>query len=355
MNAAGRPRHSWLCGTSAEHARFVEMSRRVRFARRTQGVLIAGAGLLAAGWYGAWLAVLAGAGIAVLAGLEVAHRHADRPERASAVSFAILEALLAVAVAGSGGARSPFLALLAVPVVMLATRFRARVVTVGVAGALVLTGAAVAVAAALPPPPPVPMAIPLVCFSGLLASLVVAAVTLLSAEMQSRGEATVDPLTALFNRKALRGRFAEAAAQAAVLGWPVAVVICDIDHFKQVNDAHGHDRGDAVLRAVAQRMRGAVRSAELVYRLGGEEFLILLPGQDQAGAAAVAMRLIGEVEATPMAGLAVTLSAGVASAEAGELDYDALLRAADQALYAAKRAGRNQVRCAPDAEQRAAS
>lgn len=337
---------SWLCRTALERSRFREMNARVRFARRAQGVLLGGTTLGAAYWYGWWLAGLTLVGIAALSGTEVAYRIGKHPERTSASSFATLEMLLAAAVAGSGGAHSPLLGFLTVPVVMLATRFRARVVAVGVAGALTLTAMAAVVAALLPSPPAPPAGLLLLCFLALLASLVLAAVTLLAAELQSRGEATVDPLTALFNRKALPGRFAEAAAQAAVLGWPVALIVCDIDHFKRVNDAYGHDRGDAVLRAVAQRMRRAVRSAELVYRLGGEEFLILLPGQDASAAAAIAMRLIAEVEAEPLAGLTITLSAGVASSQPDGIDYDRLVRAADQALYAAKRAGRNQVRCA---------
>jgi diguanylate cyclase (GGDEF)-like protein len=302
--------------------------------------------LVAAGWYGWWLAALTVPALAIIAVLERAYHVSGRPERVAAVSIAAVEAIIAAGVAGTGGARSPLLGFLAVPVVMLATRFRPRVVAAGLAASLVMLAAAVGVAVVLPPAPAAPALVPVVAYLGLLVGLVAAAVTLLGAELQSRGEATVDPLTGLFNRKTLRGRFAEAAEQARVLDSSVAVIICDIDHFKQVNDEHGHDRGDAVLRQVAQQMRRTLRSSDLVYRLGGEEFLVLLPGQDPAGAAAVANRVVADLAAETLDGLHITVSAGVASAHGTEVDYDRLLRDADRALYHAKRAGRNRVYCA---------
>ncbi len=167
--------------------------------------------------------------------------------------------------------------------------------------------------------------------------------TLLGAELQSRGEAVVDPLTGLFNRKALGGRFAEAAAQATVLGGWVSVVLCDLDHFKTVNDRYGHDRGDVVLREAAYRMRKTLRTFDLVYRIGGEEFLILLPGQDLASAVIVAERLVDDIAADAIDGLPLTMSAGVASGRGADLVLEPLMKRADVALYAAKAAGRNRV------------
>ena len=123
--------------------------------------------------------------------------------------------------------------------------------------------------------------------------------------------------------------------------------MCDVDNFKAVNDQHGHDCGDAVLRDVAYALRKHLRSFELVYRLGGEEFLVLLPGIDAAGGREVAERLRAAVEQTRPMGCAVTISLGLSAGSGEQVDYDTLFKAADGALYEAKRAGRNRVLTAP--------
>ncbi len=97
-------------------------------------------------------------------------------------------------------------------------------------------------------------------------------------EIKSRSQAILDPLTGLLNRAALETRVVELEQQAQLTGGAVALVLCDLDRFKDVNDTYGHDRGDAVLRDVAYEIRKSLRSFELVYRIGGEEFLIVLPG-----------------------------------------------------------------------------
>jgi diguanylate cyclase (GGDEF)-like protein len=153
----------------------------------------------------------------------------------------------------------------------------------------------------------------------------------------------LDPLTGLLNRASLESRAAEIEQQARLTDGAVAVVLLDLDRFKRVNDEHGHERGDAVLRDAAYEIRKVLRSFELVYRIGGEEFLLLLPGADlDAGVeiaervrVAVAMACPGEVE--------MTLSAGVATASGTDVRYDALFRAADLALLSAKREGRDRV------------
>ena len=181
-----------------------------------------------------------------------------------------------------------------------------------------------------------------------MASLVAVAVTLQSAEMASRGDAVVDQLTGLFNRKALHGRFTEAAAQAKMIGAPVSLIMCDLDHFKRVNDEHGHDVGDVVLREVAYRMRRTLRVFDMVYRLGGEEFLVLLPGQTEEQSMVVAERMLEDMRSEPVGGLPITMSAGVATLPPEAVDFDELLKAADLALYAAKRAGRDRARAASE-------
>ena len=136
-------------------------------------------------------------------------------------------------------------------------------------------------------------------------------------------------------------------AQAAALDADFSLVLCDVDRFKAVNDLHGHDRGDQVLRQLADRMRHALRSSDLVYRLGGEEILVLLPGDGSREALLAAERIRAAVSSSALAGLPVTVSAGVASAHGAEVDLGSLIEAADRALYAAKDAGRNRVCAAP--------
>ena len=180
-------------------------------------------------------------------------------------------------------------------------------------------------------------------------ALVIAVAILSSALMRSdiehRDEAVVDPLTGMLNRKALDNRVEELRQQAAVSGAPIGLIVIDVDHFKEVNDTVGHSVGDAVLRDVAYIIRTQLRAFELAYRIGGEEFLVLLPGAHQAQSARLAEQLREIVAATRFgAEVSVTISLGVAVSPAGEpLDFEELFCRADRALYGAKRAGRNRV------------
>jgi two-component system cell cycle response regulator len=122
-----------------------------------------------------------------------------------------------------------------------------------------------------------------------------------------------------------------------------------VDRFKQVNDTHGHAAGDAVLAGVAARTAAALRVGDLVARIGGEEFAVLLPGADLARAAEAGERIRAGIAASPIAAgalaLAVTASVGCATLGAGDADGRALLARADACLYEAKRTGRNKVVC----------
>jgi len=155
-----------------------------------------------------------------------------------------------------------------------------------------------------------------------------------------------DPLTGLANRRAFEEALAREVARAARDGAPLAVIALDVDHFKRVNDAHGHAAGDAVLAEVAARAAQALRAGDLLARVGGEEFAALLPGASLEAAAEAAERVRARIVALPIAAggafLAVTLSAGLAALAQGE-DGAALLARADERLYAAKRAGRDRV------------
>jgi diguanylate cyclase (GGDEF)-like protein len=163
---------------------------------------------------------------------------------------------------------------------------------------------------------------------------------LLAGRRTRRAPATVvDSLTGALTRAALTARLDELAAQAPRTSRPLCVVICDLDRFKRVNDAHGHARGDRVLREASEAMRCALRGFDAVYRLGGEEFVVVLPGLDADQGALIAERLRAAVEAARPGGLRVTASFGAAAGT----DPHVLLEAADRALYAAKRQGRNRV------------
>ena len=165
----------------------------------------------------------------------------------------------------------------------------------------------------------------------------------MASDVRHREESTLDELTGVLNRRAFAPRFAELAQQAALNGQPVSVVAVDIDHFKLVNDEHGHAAGDEVLREIARSFRERLRTFELLYRMGGDEFLLVLPGADAATASDIADALRRAVYALRPAGLEITCSCGVATAQGDEVGFELLLERADAALYAAKRLGRDRV------------
>lgn len=164
--------------------------------------------------------------------------------------------------------------------------------------------------------------------------------------------ARVDPLTGVSNRLAIYEATTKLLAQAARNLQPLSVLMLDADYFKNVNDQFGHNGGDKVLRELAASIRATLRASDMIGRVGGEEFVVLLPGADLAGALILAERVRASVEATPITidghGLTLTVSLGVAVALANDRDAIALLKRADAALYAAKRAGRNRVRAFGD-------
>ena len=165
-------------------------------------------------------------------------------------------------------------------------------------------------------------------------------------EQRQRRRATVDQLTGCLNRHALETRAHELEAQAERTRHAIAVVVFDLDHFKQLNDTMGHAFGDRVLERVSAVVRGELRRFELFYRLGGEEFAVILAGADVATAMRVAERLRAAIERTEIEGRHVTASFGVASS-GWPLSVSDLLELADHHLYEAKRAGRNRLAVAP--------
>jgi diguanylate cyclase (GGDEF)-like protein len=161
-----------------------------------------------------------------------------------------------------------------------------------------------------------------------------------------RALSDLDPLTGLLNRRAMRVALERERARGRRGGAGAAIAIGDLDHFKAINDAHGHSAGDRVLQAVAEVFLAGLRPYDSVYRYGGEEFLFCLPSTDGATAQLVLDRLragLAALDAHDLAGgVAITASFGVAPMEA-DATVEETIERADRALYAAKRAGRNRV------------
>jgi diguanylate cyclase (GGDEF)-like protein/PAS domain S-box-containing protein len=156
-------------------------------------------------------------------------------------------------------------------------------------------------------------------------------------------QAKRDPLTGVANRRAFMEWFETQLAKAKVKGQQMSCVMVDIDHFKRVNDRHGHAAGDEVIRRLAELLSSAVRNADAVCRYGGEEFCVALPGTSGKVAAQVAERLCEKARAPGFTRVPITVSFGVASIRSESESLAELLERADQALYASKEAGRNRV------------
>jgi diguanylate cyclase (GGDEF)-like protein len=181
----------------------------------------------------------------------------------------------------------------------------------------------------------------------LMISIAMFQTVLMRSDIKYRAEAVIDPLTGMLNRKALALRIGELEEQSLVTQQPVALVLGDIDHFKRINDTAGHTAGDACLKDVAYEMRRTLRAFDLFYRIGGEEFLVLLPGADAETAVRVAEALRVAIASAPRGGHSVTMSFGVGASASGErFEYGRIFAEADGALYEAKRNGRNRV-CPP--------
>lgn len=341
-------RVSWLCATHADRERVIDMEQRLKPLRAASFAVLAVALLVCGPWVGWWTLIpLAGAGLAFFLtdrGLE----NSARPEYRLAVAWLSSEMAIAASVALTGGIRSPALAWLVLPVVTLAARFNVRGVLSGsifAAFLILVTSLAVDPAATVANPQHVIFAL------ALLAAVALLSVALLQSDVHHRTTSVIDPLTSMLNRHALKVRVDELRAQALIAKQPIGLIVGDLDHFKAVNDAHGHTAGDAVLRDVAYCLRKRLRAFDLAYRLGGEEFLVLLPGADISKVADIAEDLRQAIGNSRHGDLTVTMSFGVSASEPSRFDYEETFEAADQALYAAKAAGRNCVRAAGGSDE----
>ncbi len=160
--------------------------------------------------------------------------------------------------------------------------------------------------------------------------------------------AVTDALTGLYNRRYMETQLGHLVTHSVNRGKPLAVLAVDVDFFKPINDSHGHDAGDRVLQELAARMRASVRNIDMVCRTGGEEFVAVLPGTDLHIAEKIAERMRKGISAKlfnagAAAPINITVSIGVAAIEGADGNIEDLLKRADQALYRAKREGRNRV------------
>ena len=200
----------------------------------------------------------------------------------------------------------------------------------------------------------------LVCVTLDITERKLAQAALLDSEKQLLVLATTDPLTELANRRQFVARLTEEFAKLQRFrDQRCSILMLDLDHFKQVNDTHGHATGDAVLKHTAQLIRNVLRTTDIAGRMGGEEFAVILPGSDLAGAQTLAERLCELVAKSPLAQdgrtISVTISIGVATMDVADFEADEALVRADEALFLAKRNGRNRVEMAVQSRVRVAA
>jgi diguanylate cyclase (GGDEF)-like protein len=341
---------SWLFPDGVDRERMLEMDKYLQPVRRAVFAVL-GISLIACGpWLGWWT-------LLPLAMAVIAFRIADKrmesaryPEYALLVSWITSELIMAASVALSGGPHVATMSWLAIPLLTLGARFSQRGIYVGSGLSIVLVlavGFGVDASAVVDDPTLV------VAPVALMISVAMFQTVLMRSDIKHRAEAIIDPLTGLLNRKALALRTEELEQQSRITREPVGLIVGDIDHFKRINDSHGHAAGDAVLTDVAYNLRKALRAFDLFYRAGGEEFLVLLPGADLQAATELAEALRRAVADLPQGGHEVTMSFGAAASPPDEpFEYAAVFAAADAALYEAKHSGRNRV-CPPAADDAA--
>jgi diguanylate cyclase (GGDEF)-like protein len=333
---------TWLCRDDLDRERLLDMEERIKPVRRVTMAVMALALIVLGPWLGWWTLIPLAAIAVIFHAADSRLQSSERPEYPMFAAWVGAQVLIAAAVTLSGGPEVGTLCWLAIPVVTLSARFSMRGVLtgVGITIALVLAVAFGSGAGDVIDNPPLLIA-PLV----LVVAVAALSTALMQSDVEHRGEAVIDPLTGMLNRKALMNRVAELAQQSEVTGAPVGVLLGDLDHFKEVNDSSGHAAGDAALTDVAYLLRKKLRAFDLAYRVGGEEFLVLLPGADTRESAEMAEELRQTVAAGAVGdGSSVTISFGVSSSARGDgFDYERVFAAADEALYEAKSEGRNRV------------
>ncbi len=266
---------------SARRERLLDMELRLRRYRAGSFAVLAVALIVLApeiGWW--WIAPMA----AGIAGFAVADRFmvlSAHPAIWVGAAWALIPLLLAGAVLSTGGAASPALMWFALPAITLGARFEPRGIAIGTAYILALL---LLCSLVLGPGTTAAHHQAVVATVALVLSTVTLSGALVESDRAHRRRSTVDPLTGLFNRNALELRLAELEGDSR--SHPKAshaLLLCDLDHFKRVNDRLGHAAGDSVLQEVAYAMRANLRAGDSIYRVGGEEILVVLPGAQEGG------------------------------------------------------------------------
>jgi diguanylate cyclase (GGDEF)-like protein len=332
---------SWLVSSGLEREHMLDLNARLRVIFVRCAVVAFLSLVVAVPWFG-WM--ILPAPLIAAAMYHLVQRNIERyrrPEYLLVAAWLIFQVGIAIGFAGAEGSPVFALALFTIMVPGMSAIFPRRGVIVGTAfTALLIIACGVAFDTSAVTANPAVIAFPL----ALLGTVALIGSAIGRSAFSYRGASVVDQLTGMLNRAALNTRVAELAARAELSGEDVAVIVGDLDRFKTVNDEHGHSVGDQVLQAIAQRMRGCLRTFESAYRIGGEEFAVLLNGVEAREAGAVAERLREAVRREPVEGLRVTMSFGVAALGADEeFDEDALFARADAALYRAKASGRDRV------------
>ena len=327
--------------------RLLDMEKRlVKWRRATFGVL-AVALVSCAPWYGLWWLIPLSLALVAFAVADHFLERSPHPARWMAGGWGIAPVMIAASVALTGAADSPAIPWFALPAATLAVRFELRGVIVGVLfiTALML-GSTLAIEPAVVADDPAWVVWPLAMVIG----VVILSAAVVQSDREHRRDIVIDPLTGLLNRVALAQRFSELEQQAerGPDGGSVGMLVGDLDNFKRINDDHGHAAGDAALKSTSYAMRKALRAFDLLYRIGGEEFVVLLPGADLEACSTVAERLRAEVEGCSRPGFEMSISFGAAVSRTEDMNFDELFERADRALYRAKSNGRNRVQIADE-------
>jgi len=253
------------------------------------------------------------------------------------------EAVLAMALVGAAIVAARGDALYALPLIIcpayaaVSGYRRIGAMMVWFAGAAIMVVTALLVSPAAIAENPLIVSLPI----GLFGCIALTGAAIAGSAMEHGAAAVVDPLTGALNRSALESRLPELARECG--DKPATLIVVDLDHFKAINDTHGHGQGDAVLASVADRLQAELRFIDVLYRIGGEEFVVLLPGIDETEGTVIAERLRVAVASEPVADCQLTISLGVAASDQGAFDYAETFDRADAALFEAKRNGRDRV------------
>ena len=336
------PGYSWLCRDRFERERFLAIDRRMMRTNLWLTVLLIVLLLPTMVGASAVAILVLGVTISFFLAVKAVYERFAQPEVVLAVALIVLEVGFATVIVLDGVQHTGGLALMFWPAAGFNARYPPRVAAVATAFvALLIIGAELGFDGSIVLHQPERLT---AILGGLIAVTAITAAAR-KADIDHRRASAHDPLTGMFNRTALESRVREVEYQSTLNPERVAVIVGDIDHFKSVNDVHGHAAGDVVLREVAYTIRSQLRAFDPAYRLGGEEFATLLLGEAASGdAVALAERMRKAVCETPMAGRQITISFGVAVCAAGEpFLWQDVFEAADRALYEAKRNGRNRV------------